>query len=73
LFVCLILLGIIKTILTKSDKDSKIITEASMVLNILLVVFLAMTRETYAIIAAFLLLILKGLLLFHVYTVNYLV
>ena len=63
LFVSLILLGIIKAVLTKSDKDSKIITEASMVLNILLVIFLAMTREAYAIIVAFMLLVVKGLLL----------
>ena len=64
LFISLVLLGIIKAVLTKSDKNSKGITKVSMILNILLVLFLAMTREVYAIIMAFLLLVVKGLLLF---------
>ena len=64
LFISLVLLGIIKVVLTKSDKNSKGITKVSMILNILLVLFLAMTKEVYAIIMAFLLLVVKGLLLF---------
>ena len=62
-FVSLVVLGIIKVLLTKSERNTKILTETSMVLNILLVLFLAVTREAYAIIVAFLLLIAKGLLL----------
>ena len=65
LFFTLLLLGIIKIIRTKykAEKNNKIWTDISIGLHILLVLFLAMTRESYAIMLAFLLFILKGILL----------
>jgi hypothetical protein len=65
LVVLIILCGIIKIILIKAnpEKDYELITNLSMALNILMVVFLALTRETYAIIVAFMLLIIKTILL----------
>lgn len=65
LFVLLIVTGIVKILLTKfrSEKNHKISTDISMGLNIVIVLFLAMTRESYAIAVAFLLLIIKGMLL----------
>ena len=65
-FLTLLLLGMIKIIRTKykAEKNDKIVTDISIGLNILLVLFLAMTRESYAIVLAFLLLIIKGILLF---------
>ena len=46
------------------EKGYKFITGGSMVLSILTVLFLAMTREAYAVTIAFLLLLIKGILLF---------
>ena len=66
LFLFLIISGVSKTLLTKykAPKNSKIITDISMGLHILTVLFLALARESYAIVVAFLLLIIKGMLLF---------
>ena len=66
MFVSLVGVGIIKLLLTKfgTEKSNKIMTGVSMIFSILLVLFLAMTRETYAIIMVFLLLVIKGVLLF---------
>ena len=66
LFSSLIICGITKTLFTKykAPKNPKIITDISMGLHILTVLFLALTRESYAIVVAFLLLIIKGMLLF---------
>lgn len=60
------LIGIIKVLLTKckTTMGQKNTTSASMVLNILLILFLAITREVYVLVLAFLFLIIKGLLLF---------
>ena len=65
LFVSLIMNGIIKILLTKfrPEKKHKMSTDISMGLNIAIVLFLAMTREAYAITVAFLLLVIKGMLL----------
>lgn len=65
LFVSLIVTGIVKILLTKlrPEKKHKISTDISMGLNIAIVIFLAMTREAYAITVAFLLLVIKGILL----------
>ena len=65
LFVSLIVTGIVKILLTKfrPEKKHKISTDISMGLNIAIVLFLAMTREAYAITVAFLLLVIKGILL----------
>ena len=63
LFVSLIVTGIVKILLTKlrPEKKHKISTDISMGLNIAIVIFLAMTREAYAITVAFLLLVIKGI------------
>lgn len=65
MFISLIAVGIIKLTLTKlgMEKHNKTMTGVSMVFSILLVLFLAMTRETYAIIVVFTLLVIKGVLL----------
>ena len=65
LFLLLTVIGAAKIILTecKIEKGQKYATACSMVTGILTVFFLAMTREAYAITAAFLLLIIKGILL----------
>ncbi|MDD5793311.1 MAG: helix-turn-helix transcriptional regulator [Clostridiales bacterium] len=65
LFSVLIVIGIVKIMLTqfKIEKGHKVITSISMVSSILTVLFLALTREAYAITVAFLLLIIKGILL----------
>ena len=66
MFVSLVAAGIVKLLLTKFriEKGNKTMTDVSMVLSILLVLFLAMARQTYAIIVVFLLLVIKGVLLF---------
>lgn len=65
LLALLIVSGIIKLVLTKfkSKTGQKLVTDSSMIINILLVVFLALTREPYAVTLAFLFLIMKGMLL----------
>jgi transcriptional regulator with XRE-family HTH domain len=65
MFVSLIASGIVKVLLikTKVEKGHKALVEISMVLHIFMIIFLALTREVYAIIVAFLLLIVKGVLL----------
>ena len=65
MFTALIISGAIKVILTQTrfEKGQKLLTVISMGLSILTVLFLAMTRDVYAITVAFLLLIIKGILL----------
>lgn len=65
LFVSLILLGLIKMILIKGkiEKGYRIITDISLGLHSLSVLVLGMTRVAYAIVAAFFLLLIKGMLL----------
>ncbi len=65
MFISLIVSGIVKILLTKFriEKSHKIMTGISMGLSILIVLFLAMTREAYAVTVVFLLLIIKGILL----------
>ncbi|MDD7390445.1 MAG: helix-turn-helix transcriptional regulator [Lachnospiraceae bacterium] len=64
-FLVLTAMGFVKIILTyfRIEKAEKFITALSMGLSIMTVLFLAMTRETYAIAVEFLLLIVKGALL----------
>lgn len=72
-FLLLILSGIIKAVLTKikNEKYSKILTYISLALNILLVLFLTLSREVYAIMSAFLILLIKvAVLLKYVKTGN---
>lgn len=67
LFLSLIILGLANILLTKlkPDKIYKGITTASMLLSVLSVFCLALTRIPYATALTFLLLIIKGVLLFN--------
>ena len=66
LFGLMIVLGLTELILRKiaPEKNCKISMDFSIGLNILIVLLLAITREAYAIIVAFLLLIIKAVLFF---------
>ena len=66
MYVSLVVLGIIKLLLAKfrSAKYAPAMTGISMILGIVLVLFLSVTREAYAVVVAFLLLVIKGILLF---------
>lgn len=63
LFVLLFAFGIAKIVVTrlKSDKLGKITTAVSLVISVILVVFLALTRQVYAVVVAFLLLVAKAM------------
>lgn len=65
MFISLVAAGVVKLLLAKSgiDRISKIMTGVSMVISILMVLFLTMTREVYAVIVVFLLLVIKGVLI----------
>ena len=67
-YLALILIGISKILLTQLniEKGQKVITNISLVLGILAVLYLAMTRDAYAITVVFVLLIIKVMLLFKV-------
>lgn len=64
-FVLLFVFGVAEVVLTKSKKEkaNKSVTEISLVFNILLVVFLALTGEVYAVVVAFLMMVIKGAIL----------
>lgn len=63
LFLSLILTGMVMILLTKlKQKYYKIIKDISIGIHILTVLFLGLTREAYAIIVAFLLLVIKGII-----------
>lgn len=66
LFLGMMLMGMAKTLLLrlKPEKDGRKLTGGSMLLHITAVLFLALAGETYAVVMVFLLLIVKGLLLF---------
>ena len=65
MYVTLIIVGIVKIVLTqlKIEKGQTMVTNSSIGLSILTVLFLGVTREAYAIIIVFVLLIIKGILL----------
>ena len=65
MYASLVILGIIKLLFAKfrSEKYNQAMTGISMILGIALVLFLAVTREAYAVVVAFLLLVIKGILL----------
>lgn len=65
MYILLILMGIIKVSVTKFriERYMQIITGISMVLSIMMVLILAITREAYALIVVFLLLVIKGVLI----------
>lgn len=67
-YLALILIGISKILLTQLniEKGQKVITNISLVFGILAVLYLAMTRDAYAITVVFVLLIIKVMLLFKV-------
>ena len=60
--------GIGKVLLTQFniEKGQKLVTNISLVLGVLTVLYLAMTRDAYAITVVFVLLIIKVMLLFKV-------
>ena len=66
IFISLVVAGVIKLLLTKlgMERFNRIMTGLSMVISILAILLLAMTRESYAVVVAFLLLVIKGCLLF---------
>lgn len=66
MFAVLIMLGAVKIVLNqiKIEKGRKLLTNISVVCSIAAVFLLAMAREAYAVSIAFLLLILKGMLIF---------
>lgn len=65
MFVTLILTGTIKIIMNqiKTEKWQNIVTNISVVISILTVLFLAMTRQAYAIIITFILLMAKVMIM----------
>ena len=64
-FISLILQGIIKVVMNqiKIKKGRNIVTKASVAISVVIVPFLAMTRQSYAIVIAFLLLMVKCILI----------
>ena len=61
----LILSGIIKILMTelKPEKDQRVLTIISMLIGTLMILLLAVTREAYAVTVAFILFIIKEMLL----------
>lgn len=66
IFITLIIIGIIQLLTLKNriEKCMKTMTVFSVVISIVAVLFLAMTREVYALIVIFILLIIKGISLY---------
>ena len=66
-FVSLIVVGVIGVLLTtfRPGRNYKVVTGVSMGLSIMLVLILAMSREAYAIMVVFLLLVIKAIVLFR--------
>ena len=64
IFTALMILGVIKIVMLqlKAVKGKKVLQISSMVINIVAVMFLALTRETYATVLIFLLFLMKGIL-----------
>lgn len=65
MFLLSVSVGLIKIILTKirSEESGTLLTAISMGLNIITVLILASTREAYAVTVAFLILIIKGIVI----------
>lgn len=66
MFISLVIIGGVKVILArkKAEKCGKAFMEISIVISALTVIFLAITREVYAVVVVFLLLIIKGVIIF---------
>lgn len=64
IFISLVAAGIVKLLLAKlrMEKYNRIMTGVSMALSIFAILLLAVTRESYALIVIFLLLVMKGML-----------
>lgn len=64
MFTALMILGVIKIVMSqlKAVKGKKVLQIGSMVINIVAVMFLALTRETYATVLIFWLFLMKGIL-----------
>ncbi len=62
-FLTLIVIGIAKILLVKYGRKNQILTAISMTLSILIILFLALAREAYAIAVTFLLFVIKTILL----------
>ena len=62
MFISLFVVGLVKLIETKlhNEKANKFLQFLSIVINVFMVIFLSLTREAYAVVIAFLLLIVKG-------------
>lgn len=72
-FITLFLIGVIKIVMIKLkiDKGNRILMKLSVVMSVFSVLFLAMVREAYAVVVAFLLLIMKGIILIkYIKTLN---
>ena len=67
MFTSLVLLGVIKYIIcyVKCEKAQNLITVISMITSIITVLFLVITREVYASVTAFLLLLIKGMIIIY--------
>ena len=67
MYLCLFVCGIVKIVLTRAEREKPkdIINAVSVFLNIFIVLLLALTRDAYAVVVAFLLLLIKGGLLFY--------
>lgn len=65
LYLLMLGLGVVKLWLSraKGERNDKVIIDVSMVINIIIVLFLGNTREAYAVMIAFMLLVVKGILL----------
>lgn len=66
LFIGLTIIGIVKILMVyfKFEKGKKVVNSLSVGFSVFAVLFLAMVREPYAIVVAFLLLLVKGGLLY---------
>ena len=62
-FLALVITGIAKILLPKEGNKNQILTAISMTLSILIILFLALAREAYAIAVTFLLFVTKTILL----------
>ena len=62
MYISLIVVGIVEILVAKvgMEKNNKIIMSISMVFSVFMVLFLALTREAYAVTVAFSLLVIKG-------------
>lgn len=60
-FALLVVFGVVKLIFAKlkAEKSSKLISHISLIISVVAVLFLALTREVYALIVAFLLFVIK--------------